>query len=112
MLGCVLDASVTLPWLFHDEATGYTSALLKKVAEAEAWVPSIWPYEIVNATWAAERRGRVTPPQIERFLHELRLLPIRVERLTPVRVFEDVSLLCRDFRLTAYDAAYSSWAVV
>jgi hypothetical protein len=59
MSGFVLDAPVTLPWRFEDEATPWTEALLTRIESGEqAAVPAHWPLEVVNALLFAHRRGR------------------------------------------------------
>lgn len=58
-MSLVLDSSVTLAWCFDDERTDATDALLEQVVEAGAEAPSLWPLEILNALWTAERRGRI-----------------------------------------------------
>ena len=41
----VLDCSVTMAWLFPDEATEATGRLRDSLAEDRAFVPSLWPVE-------------------------------------------------------------------
>ena len=38
----VLDGSVTMVWGFDDEADAYAEAILDKMPELQAHVPSLW----------------------------------------------------------------------
>ena len=40
----VLDTSVTMAWLFEDEATRTTEAILDRLKDEEALVPTLWMY--------------------------------------------------------------------
>src|SRR5438105_1545562 len=76
----VLDASVTLPWRFEDEATPWTEGLLDRIEGGEeVRVPSHWPLEVANALLVARRRGRVSAEQVSEFIEDLAALPIRLE---------------------------------
>lgn len=39
--GWVIDASVTMPWFFPDEATPFTEALLDTLGKYELWAPTL-----------------------------------------------------------------------
>ena len=77
--GLVLDASVTLAWVFEDEAYPYADAVLEALADIEALVPAIWALEVGNALLVAERRGRLSQAATVQFLALLWQLPITVE---------------------------------
>lgn len=100
----VIDASVTMAWCFDDEATDATDAVLDRLTEDEAVVPSLWQLEVANVLLVAERRRRVTEAQAARFLGLLRQLPIRVDP-SP---YDMTAVLAagRRHQLTAYDGAY------
>jgi predicted nucleic acid-binding protein len=84
--GFVLDASVTLPWRFEDEATAWTESLLNRLEYGEkVLVPKHWPLEVANALLVAQRRRWVTPEQIREFLEDLTVLPIDIDSIRPVR---------------------------
>jgi len=108
----VIDASVTVSWCFEDEKTPYTEWLLNRMAEgAEAVVPSLWPFETVNALLQAERRKRLTAAQATLFLEQLQSFNIVVDSALIPRVFSQVFLEARQQDLTAYDAAYLELAL-
>ena len=107
MSGFILDASVTLPWRFEDEATPWTESLLNRLEQGEAAVvPAHWPLEVVNALLFALRRKRVTSEQIREFLDDLAVLPVRIDSAPTRDQWSSVLALAEQHRLTAYDAAY------
>ncbi len=106
----VLDCSVAVAWLFEDEMSQETDALLDSLQTETALVPALWHLEVGNVLTMAERRGRITPAQIAASLELLAALPIRTESLQP-RLIPDIVALARNERLTAYDAAYLDLAL-
>ena len=64
----VVDCSVAMAWLFHDEATPKTAALLNRLATETALVPGWWFIEITNVLAMTGRRGRITPTQSDAFI--------------------------------------------
>lgn len=105
----VLDASVTMAWCFEDEARAETEALLDRLARGEAVVPTLWVVEVVNVLLQAERRGRLSEAQAERFLGLLQQLPIRVDEAARLPA-EALLAGGRRHGLSAYDAAYLALA--
>ena len=63
-------------------------------------------FEVANALWKLRRAGRVTPDRIDDFFHELRLLPIEIEREPLAQVFQSCAGLAHQLDLSVYDAAY------
>jgi len=102
----VLDASVTLAWVFEDEESGYPDFVLESLAEAQACVPIIWPLEVGNALLVAERRGRLNQAATVQFLALLWQLPIVVELDRPERMLGEILSLAREQGLSTYDATY------
>lgn len=108
----VLDASVTLCWLFEDQATAYTESVLDHLASGQrALTPAIWPVEVTNALVVAERRKLIKAGQSAAFLEELKQLPIRVAREESNRIFGSILEVARQHRLSAYDASYLDLAM-
>jgi len=64
----VMDNSVSMSWCFQDEAGDYSDAVLDRLAESTAVVPSIWPLEVVNVLLIAERKQRISESDSVRFL--------------------------------------------
>lgn len=107
----VLDCSIAMAWLFHDEATPKTTALLNRLATEIALVPAWWFVEITNVLALAERKGRITPPQSDAFIADLSKLGIERDNEAPDRAFTHLLSLCRTHRLTSYDAIYLDLAI-
>jgi predicted nucleic acid-binding protein len=107
----VLDSSVTLAWFFKDEGTAYDGAVGKRLTEARAVVPAVWPYEIANAILVGERRERTREGDAAKWLRYLATLPIVVEPQPPPHTWGTVLDLARARGLTVYDAAYLELAL-
>jgi predicted nucleic acid-binding protein len=107
----VVDCSIAMAWLFHDEATPKTAALLNRLATETALVPAWWFIEITNVLAMAERKGRITATQSEAFIADLGKLGIERDDEAPDRAFTHLLTLCRTHRLTSYDAVYLDLAV-
>lgn len=106
----VLDASVTLSWAFTDEseAAAKRAAQWLETGADTARVPDLWRYEVRNVLLTAERRGRISTAETDRFLEQIARLSIEVDT---TRDDSYVLQLARDHRLTVYDAAYLALAL-
>ena len=102
----VLDASVALAWCFEDEATPFTDAVLDRLQEDTALVPAIWPLEVGNVLWGAERRGRLTVAESTQYATLLAALPIQIHPVSLVDALGPILSFARTYQLTSYDAAY------
>ena len=107
----VVDCSIAMAWLFHDEATPRTADLLNRLTNETALVPAWWFMEITNVLAMAERKGRITPTQSDAFIADLGKLGIERDDAAPDRAFTHLLALCRMHRLTSYDAMYLDLAV-
>jgi len=110
-LSLVLDASVTLSWLFDEEQVGETEAVLDLVRETGALVPPLWHLEVANALLVAVRRGRMTPAQRSRRLADLGALAIDSDSGATGRCWDAALPLAERCRLTVYDATYLELAL-
>lgn len=99
----VLDASIAACWAFEDEDHPPAAMALARIRTDEAWVPSLWWFEVRNTLLVNERRGRLTEADTAVFLRGLSRLAVSVDR-APGEA--DVLALARRHRLTVYDAAY------
>jgi predicted nucleic acid-binding protein len=107
----VLDASAALPWCFRDEATTQSNHLLEQAVTGErVYVPAQWPMEVLNGLTRASRRGRLDDPSVVMFLVTLRALAIVVEELSISEQWSEALPLIKQYRLSAYDAAYLALA--
>lgn len=109
----VLDCSVTMAWLFQDEAGPNTDQLLKELRDDDgnAIVPNLWRLELGNTLTQAERRGRITAAQLTTVLELVRGLPIATDAETDSRAFREILNLARTTSLTTYDASYLELAM-
>lgn len=111
MTNFVLDCSVAVAWLFDDEATAETDALLDRLKDGEAHVPMLWHLELGNVLAQAERRKRISAAGTAAHIERLGRLPIVTDPETEHRAFREVVLLARTHGLTTYDAAYLELAM-
>jgi predicted nucleic acid-binding protein len=103
--GIVVDASVTLSWCFPDEQTGVSLKVLDRLKAGEpALVPAFWSVEVLNSLLVGERRGRISAEQTLAFLRDLQVLRPTLDLASLEQVIGPVPALCRDHRLTPYDA--------
>lgn len=107
----VLDASIALAWCFDDESTSETNALIDRLRDYGAYVPSLWHLELTNVLLQAERRSRISAADIAVRLRLLGDLPIDTDVETHLRAMRETLALARAERLTAYDAAYLELAM-
>lgn len=107
----VLDGSVALAWLFHDEQDPYADAIVAKLPAVEMLVPRLWHLEVANVLLVGERRGRCTAADVTTWLGYLSALPVVVDAETEARAWADTVALARRNDLTEYDAAYLELAL-
>ena len=110
-MAVVLDSSMTLSWLFADEGDEGSDAVLDRLVEEEAVVPSLWPLEVANALLVGERRGRVARTDSIAFVELLDALSITLDVQTLERPFRDILPLSREEGLSVYDGAYLELAL-
>jgi predicted nucleic acid-binding protein len=75
----VIDSSMTLAWYFEDEKTAASIAILNRVVEEGAVVPTLWRLEVLNGLQVAVRRGRITIAYRDASLNDLRSLVIAID---------------------------------
>ncbi len=109
--GIVLDASVAMVWCYPDEHEDYAYAVLDRLENTVAVVPSSWRIEVANALLMGERRSRLSHADVKRFFELLNTLAIRIDSETALRAFGETLALGRAHKLTAYDAAYLELAM-
>ncbi len=107
----VLDCSVTMSWLFKDEADSYSESVLSSLHSQGALVPAIWALEVANVLLTAERRQRVNEAQRMQFTALLASLPISTSNRTVDQIFGAILALAREHKLTSYDASYLDLAL-
>lgn len=105
-MSIVLDASMTLAWLFEDEQTDQVLATINHVYLGGASVPPLWRYEVANGLQMAIRRQRITPDYRTRCLDKIDELPITIDPDGLNEIWSTTVRLADLYRLTVYDAAY------
>lgn len=106
----VVDNSVVMSWCFKDETNNYADTVLDNLTELVAFVPSIWPLEVVNVLLVAERQKRLSESDSIRFLTLLFQLPIIVEYERP-EMMKELLALARSNHLSSYEASYLELAM-
>lgn len=104
----IVDASVILRAFFPDEVQGKAQTLVREhiTGQIRLKAPSLQPYELSNAVWQAERRGRISLGEADMVLAAMHDLGITFE----VVEWDEMLPLARSFNCTAYDAAYLALA--
>ena len=105
-MSIVLDASITLAWLFEDEHTDQVLATISHVYLGGASVPPLWRYEVANGLQMATRRQRITPDYRTRCFDKIDELPIKIDQDGLDEIWSVTVKLADLYRLTVYDAAY------
>jgi len=109
----VLDASEALCLYFERQKTPYTEAIFDRLAAGhEALVPALWPFEMVNSLAVAARQKTITLAQLDSFIADLKDLPVAVDLGGVGRSYSSILRLCRQHRLSSYDAAYLDLAQI
>jgi predicted nucleic acid-binding protein len=100
----IIDASVILCAFFPDEAQPQAQRLVRDhiAGRLHLMAPSLLPYELANAVWLAERRGRIDRPQADQILETIDGLDIDILEVGWVEMMP----FARQYQRTAYDAAY------
>jgi len=109
--GIVVDASVALAWCFPDEASEYADTVLVALEGRPVLVPAVWALEVTNALVVAERRKRVSQPEVRRFVELLDGLTINEVSLAVAANVSNILPLAREYGLSAYDASYLGVAI-
>ena len=107
----VVDTSIVMSWCFKDQTNPFADSVLMELSKSTAYVPSIWPLEVVNVLLAAERRKLIGKVDSIHFLNLLSQLPILVQHESPTRTMKDILYLARDHNLSSYDASYLDLAI-
>lgn len=104
----IVDASVLLRAFLPDEFQPNALALVRQhvTGSIHLKAPALLVYELSNAVWQAERRGRVDRDQADRLIQSFADLDIELSEPS----WNEMLPLARRFDRTAYDAAYLSLA--
>lgn len=104
----IVDASVLLHAFLPDELQPNALAVVREHASGRLHLkaPALLPYELSNAVWQAEWRGRITRSQADRIIQSFGNLDIEI---IP-QPWGEMLPLARQFDRSVYDAAYLSLA--
>jgi predicted nucleic acid-binding protein len=105
-ISLVLDASVTLAWIYQDETTERVQRSFDFVRTNGAWVPLLWLWEVANVLQMNVRRGRHNTKFRDRALADLALFPIKEDAEAGRQAWSGTLTLAERHGLTLYDAAY------
>jgi predicted nucleic acid-binding protein len=111
MSSIIVDCSVTMAWLFPDEATPESEESLRIAITDGLLVPEIWPLEVANVLVMCERKARINRQQSNQFVARLRSLDLEIDLLGITEIFDKCIELSRDHGLTVYDATYLELAL-
>ena len=100
----VVDSTITVAWLFENEANSVSEAVLDQLVNSDAVVPAVWQLEVTNALLDAQSHGRLSEAQAIRFLALLDHLPITVDHSGDDTTA--VHAAARQHNLSAYQASY------
>lgn len=107
----VLDASMTIAWLFENEHTEAAHNVMRRAVAEGALVPSLWRLEVANVLHNAVRRKRCDAAYADRSIARLGRLMIKSDEETDNHAWGATRILAREENLTLYDAAYLELAI-
>src|ERR1700692_3435593 len=110
-LMCVIDASVTLSWVYTDEHSAASDSLLARVADQGAVVPSLWRLEIASALQTGIKRKRIDATYRDAAIQKLLSLPIETDPDTNDFAWTTPLQLADVHQITVYDASYLELAL-
>lgn len=105
----IIDASVTLAWLFEEDTA---KAKLKRILDQSQLVaPWLWRLEVTNAVLIRERRKIFTEAQAVRVLQLIDDMTIELVAEPLSRTAIGLAQAARPYQLTSYDAVYLDLAI-
>lgn len=103
----VLDSSVALNWVLQDQPERFSDATFWSLSGAAVLVPNNFILELIHVLSSSERRGRLQAATTEQFLRTIASLNFTALQPESAHVLG----LCREYSVSAYDAAYLSIAI-
>ena len=112
MKGFVLDASLTLAWLFEDESDDGADALLDELVEGNGFAPTTWSLETAQGILRAERLRRIDRPTALALSRQLVALELTLVPIGAEDAHRDIIAVARRHQVSVYDASYLHVALV
>jgi predicted nucleic acid-binding protein len=110
-MSLVLDASITLAWIYADETTDAVLRVFDLLKSEGAWIPALWRWEIANVLETNARRGRHERDFCYEALAALSVFEIQVDAESEREAWFGAIELAERHSLTVYDAAYLELAI-
>ena len=107
----VLDASVSLRWVFEDQATAATDDLLSRVSVDDVHVPSLWRIEIANAITRRFREGALADHEALGLINDPMTLPLVVDEAPDWARVLRIAGYAQLLGLKVHDATYLELAI-
>lgn len=105
----IIDASVTLDWLFNE---GTAANRIESVLDgAELVAPWLWRLEVLNAVLVRERRKLLTTARGDQLLALLEDWDVEIVPEPFVKSIRGLAALARPHQLSSYDVLYLETAV-
>lgn len=106
----VVDASVCLKWVFHEEDSSSARLLLDHYEKGIVLLmaPALWEYEITNALVTAVRRKKITAKKSASFLQLF--MEASPEIISISEHLGKILENARKYTLSGYDSAYVTLA--
>jgi predicted nucleic acid-binding protein len=105
----VLDSSVALGAFFEDEQDEYSLEVWRSMADAQAFVPSLWHLEMGNILARALQAGRITQTALDDCWQRLDV--VGLQSLPVAGDARHWTQRAADWGLSAYDACYLDTAL-
>jgi predicted nucleic acid-binding protein len=106
LIAFVLDASVAVNYVLLDQPIEVTRRVFSALKTGSCLVPPNFELELIQVLTSAERHGRISAQTADTFFMEMKTFSFVIEM--PRR--DSVISLCRQFGISAYDAAYLALA--
>ncbi|MCC6273211.1 MAG: type II toxin-antitoxin system VapC family toxin [Deltaproteobacteria bacterium] len=97
---------MTAGWVIGSQADHYTMAVLERLQDGKAVVPSIWLYEVANMLLSAEIKKFITREESSAFYKMLKGLSFEIIHKNDEAWSELLLWMSKTHHLTAYDTAY------
>ena len=111
MTSVVLDASITLGALCHDEQNARCMAILENAVKSSASVPPLWAIEVGNILEVKHRQKRLSFEDVADIQAFIGGFEHWIDVDQPMQNALAAAALARKYTLTVYDAAYLELAL-